>query len=274
MANRALRPPGVEPLRTTSWWQHAVTIARFTLLECARMRLLGTVALTVAALVLASLLVEQVAIAESTRVRTVLFASSCRFATVALLCQYIIASVVRELNDAGIQFVLTLPTPRSALYIGKLAAFCTMALLIALVTGIAAMGAADAQRAAVWGALLCAELSLMAGVALFCALGTRQSLSAMLLCGSFYLVGRGIAGFERLMATHLESDLDAFTRLGSIAIQILAAVLPDLSRFARAEWLADASPGLADLTAAAAQTAIYLALTASAGIHDLKRRIF
>jgi len=274
MAIRAPHPSGPGALRTPSWWQHAATIVRYTLLEGARMRLLGTIALTLAALVLASLLVEQVAIAESARVRAVLFAASCRIATIALLCQYIIASVVRERNDAGIQFVLTLPTPRSALYAGKLAAFCTMSLIIALLAGIAAIGAADAQRAAVWCALLFAESSLMAGVALFCALGSRQPLTATLLCASFYLLGRGIAGFERLMAARLESDHDAFTHLGSIAVQILAAVLPDLSRFARAEWLADASPTPAELTATAAQTAIYLALSASAGIHDLKRRIF
>ena len=87
-----------------------------------------------------------------------------------------------------------------------------------------------------------------------------------------YLLARGIAGFERLTASRLSPDDGAFAQVGSIAVQLLASVLPDLSHFARAEWLADTAAAPADLAAAAMQTAITLVLTAAAGIHDLKRR--
>lgn len=268
----ALHSRDLDVRTTPSWWQHVWTIARFTLLEGARTRLAWTIALTLVTLAVASFLVEQIAIAESARVRAVFLASTCRFAVVALLCQYIVASVMRELNDAAVQFALALPTPGSAFYIGKLAAFCVMSLVVATLTGAAAIGAADTQRIATWCALLFGELSLMAGVALFCALGTRQSLLATLLCGSLYLLARGITGFERLTASRLSPDDGAFAQVGSIAVQLLASVLPDLSHFARAEWLADTAAAPADLAAAAMQTAITLVLTAAAGIHDLKRR--
>lgn len=268
----ALHSRDLDVRTTPSWWQHVWTIARFTLLEGARTRLAWTIALTLVTLAVASFLVERIAIADSARVRMVFLASTCRFAVVALLCQYIIASVMRELNDAAVQFALALPTPGSAIYIGKLAAFCVMSLVVATLTGAAAIGAADAQRIATWCALLFGELSLMAGVALFCALGTRQFLLATLLCGSVYLLARGIAGFEQLTASRLRPDDGAFAQVGSIAVQLLGSVLPDLSRFARAEWLADTAAGPSDLGAAAMQTAITLVLTAAAGIHDLKRR--
>jgi len=173
-----------------------------------------------------------------------------------------------------VQFALAVSMPRGAFYLGKMLAFCTIAAMVAALAGAALLGSADPARIAGWTALLIMELSIVTAVALFCALGTRQALPAMLLCGGFYCLARTVAALERLTAAPIESHDGAFALLCSVCVRIMSLVLPDLSHFANTTWLVDRQAGGEALRAAALQTLIYLALAGSAGIHDLKRRDF
>ncbi|MCC7546921.1 MAG: hypothetical protein IT532_04070 [Burkholderiales bacterium] len=254
------------------WSRQACTVARFTLLESARARLAWTVGATLLGLSVCALLVEQLAITEGWRLRAVFLAASARLVMVALLCQHVIVSVVREFNDGAVSFALSLPVTRSAFYSGKLLGFSVLALLTALLTAGTLAFLVEPERLAFWCALLAAELSLMVGVALFCAMGTQHALLATLLCAGFYVLARSTAVLESLVAQRLEFDDTTFTHAVSGLVHVLAYVLPDLSRFARTEWLADVRAGGAHVAAAAIRTAVYLVLTACAGIHDLERR--
>ncbi len=260
--------------QASMWRRHAYTIARFTLLESLRTQLAWMVACTLLAVVIGALLLEQVAITESARIRSVFLAAACRLSMTVLLCQYVVASVVREFNDQAIALVLSLSVHRSALYAGKLAGFCSIALGIVVLTGAILAVGGETQRLPAWCALLFAELSLMAGVALFCAFGTRHALSATLLCAGFYVIARSMAALERLTDAQLAFEDSAFDRVAHLAVQILSRILPDLSAFARSEWLADATPPTHAVIVALVQSALYLVFTAAAGIHDLKRRSF
>jgi len=270
-ASRCARLP--EPV-APAWTQHVLTIARFTLLEAVRTRFPWIAAGTLLAIALSGCALEQIALTDSARVRVVFLAAACRVATVVLMCQYVVACVVRELDDQAVRFVLALSVPRSALYAGKLLGFCGVALAAVALTGLLLAPQVDAQRLLPWCVLLFAELGLMTGVALFCAFGTRQAVTASLACAAVYVVSRSLAGLERLGADPVELGDNVIGHGVHLAIRALSMLLPDLSRFARSQWLADAAAAPLDLAGAAMQSALYLLLTAAAGIHDLERRDF
>ena len=97
-----------------------LAIAQFTLLEALRTRLLWLVLAALGSLVLASLFVQQLAIAETVRVQTGFLAASVRLAVVFVLCLHVASSMAREFNDKGIELLLSLDLPRAGYFFGKL----------------------------------------------------------------------------------------------------------------------------------------------------------
>jgi hypothetical protein len=62
------------------------------------------------------------------------------------------------------------------------------------------------------------------------------------------------------------------TQVTGWLVDALALLLPDLSRFTGTGWLLDGTGSAAVLAYVAAQTVIYSALLASAGLFDLHRK--
>ena len=89
---------------------------------------------------------------------------------------------------------------------------------------------------------------------------------------AFYVLARAISAF-RLIAESPLLPQDSFAQevIGWF-MEALAFVLPSLDRFTRSEWLMYGEAGWADLGPVLAQSAIYLALLASAALFDLYRR--
>src|SRR5713226_10038081 len=89
------------------------SLARATLLEAVRNRLLWlAVVVVVIAFGLAQFL-NQVAITESREIQTALLAAALRVAAVFIVAVFVITSMVRESNDKVTELLLSLPAPRS-----------------------------------------------------------------------------------------------------------------------------------------------------------------
>ena len=76
--------------------QQIVTLARFTLLEALRTRLVWLYLVALALIFGAAFFLQQLAITESARVQIVFSASATRLVSVFVLSLYILTSVVRE----------------------------------------------------------------------------------------------------------------------------------------------------------------------------------
>ncbi len=111
-----------------------LAIAQFTLLEAVRTRLLWLVLAALGGLLLASLFVQQLAIAESARVQTGFLAAGARLAVVFVLCLHVASSMAREFNDKGVELLLSLDLPRAGYYLGKLSGYVALALVVAIAT--------------------------------------------------------------------------------------------------------------------------------------------
>jgi ABC-type transport system involved in multi-copper enzyme maturation permease subunit len=266
-----------------------LAIGRFTLLEAVRTRLLWLVLAALGGLLLASVFVQQLAIAESARVQTGFLASGTRLAMVFVLCLYVASSMAREFNDKGVELLLSLDLPRAGYYLGKLAGYAGLALVVAvaatatlaipgLVTktmamaGLALHSSPLPSALPLWGMSLACELLLVASLTLFCTLTFAQIMPAVTFVAAFYMLARSIGAIRLIAGSDLLPHHDLTQRALGWMVDAMALILPDLGRFTSTAWLVNGSDGLPAAGYVLGQTAIYGVLVTLAGLFDLYRK--
>ncbi len=271
-----------------------LTIARFTLLEAVRTRLLWIVLVILALLFLGSVFVQHIAITETERMQVGFLAASARMAAVLILSLHLAGSVVREFNDKVVDLLLSLALPRAGYYLGKFLGFAGIALAIAALATLTILAVALFDMAwaklithsntgnisalvsgpalAQWGTSLALELTLVAALTLFCVITFAQIMPAISFVIAFYLLARSISAVRLLSTSQLLAPSDWNNRAIAHLVDVLGWLLPDLDRFASTAWLVDHSGALSDLYLNALQTLIYGSLLLGVGLFDLYRR--
>ena len=255
-----------------STFRKALTIARFTLLEAVRTRLLGVVVILLALLFLGSLFVQHISVTETTRMQTGFLAATARMAAVFVLSLHVAGSMVREFNDKGVDLLLSLAIPRGGYYIGKFLGFTGIAIAIAVLTTLALVALVPGQGLVLWGLSLALELTLVAALALFCVITFAQIMPAISFVIAFYLLARTISAVRLLSVSPLLAPNDWTNRAIARLVDALAWLLPDLDRFTSTAWLVDHSGTLASLGLNTLQTLVYGGLLVVAGLFDLYRK--
>jgi ABC-type transport system involved in multi-copper enzyme maturation permease subunit len=249
-----------------------LAIAQYTLHEALRTRLLWLVLFVLAALVLGSAFVAQVAITESARLQAGFLAATARVAAVFVVCLHVASSMVREFNDKGTELLLSLDLPRASYYLGKLTGYCGVALVVALVTTLALAWFTPPAGLALWGVSLACELVLIAAVTLFCVITFAQIMPAVSFVLAFYLLARSIAAIRLITGSQLLNPNAWTHKVTTFLVDALALALPDLSRFTQTAWLVNGADSPASLAPVAAQTVVYVGLLTAAGLFDLYRK--
>lgn len=116
-----------------------LTIARYTLLEALRNRLLWLLLTMALGAVGISGFLNELALTESRELQAALLGAVLRLAAVFLIATFVVTSMVREANDKGLELLMALPLPRAVYLLGKLAGFAALAVLPALLFGALAL---------------------------------------------------------------------------------------------------------------------------------------
>src|SRR5918992_2073564 len=115
----------------------AATLARAVLLEARRGGLPWLAAgCIVLALALAAFL-SQVALTESLALQAAVVAAVLRACAVFLIAAQVASSTLREINDKGLELMLSLPLSRSTHYLGRFAGYVVCGAAIAAVFALA-----------------------------------------------------------------------------------------------------------------------------------------
>jgi hypothetical protein len=247
------------------------TVARYVLIEARRSALPWLAAASMlAALGLAGFL-SQVAITEAAALQASACAALLRACAVFLVAAHVVASVVREANDKGLELALALPLSRPAWYLGKLFGFAGTGVLLAALFALPLLAWAKPSDLAAWWLALAAEAALVAAAALFFASALGQTVAAIAATLGFYLLARTISSIQAIAGSPLASDSSA----GQVArwlVDGLALLLPRLDALARGDWLLYGAPPMAEFVPPLAGLAIYFALLTAAGLFDFSRR--
>src|SRR5882762_4616448 len=168
------------------------SLARATLLEAVRNRLLWlAVVVVVIAFGLAQFL-NQVAITESREIQTALLAAPLRVAAVFIVAVFVITSMVPVLSAKVSELLLSLPAPRSAYFFGKFAGYAMLASILALPL----VPFANSQGLFFWTLSLICELLLVTAISLFCVVSFTQVVPAFAAVAGFYLLSRSMAAMQ------------------------------------------------------------------------------
>ncbi len=248
------------------------TIAFYTFLEATRNRLLWLVlAFVVIGFGLAQF-VSEIAVAESATFQSSFLAAMLRFFAVFTIALFVITSMLREFDDKGLELVLSLPIPRYHYFLGKLAGFCLLAVITAIVCGLVLLVHAPPGQVALWVFSLSCELLIITALSLLCLFTFSQVTLALSAVMAFYLLSRSIEAMQ-LMAHHPIARSSSWSqRAIEQLVDGIAFLLPDFARFTSSEWLVYHTGGWQEVAPIAGQTLVYLALLAGAALFDLYRK--
>lgn len=255
-------------------WRQTKTIAGFTALEARRGRLLRLMAATLLAAFLLSEIAAAASVTESNAIRLAFLASTLRVAAVFVVAAFIAGSIAREQADKGSEMVLSLPLPRHVYYLGKLAGFAVIAVVIVVLYALLVALHSPFTQALLWAASLLCELLIIVAFTLLCSFTFAQVPVVLSAVAAFYLLSRTMEAIRLMSRGPLVDATEPSSRLIAAIVDGIAYVLPDLGRFTPTDWLVYQSGGIGELVGIAAQTAIYVTLLVAAGLFDLYRRNF
>jgi hypothetical protein len=249
----------------------AAILARLVLLEARRGGLPWLAAGSIAVGLALAAFLSQVALTESRALQVAILAALLRACAVFLVAAQVVSSVLREINEKGLELMLSLALPRSTHYLGRLAGFAASGALLAVVFAAPLLAWAPSGAVALWGLSLACETALIAAAALFFAMTLAQLVQALAATAGLYLLARSIAAIQAIASGPL-SEPSLPSELARIVVSGVALLLPPLDAVTRTEWLLYGAPGPGAYSAALAGLVIYAAVLVAAGLFDFHRR--
>ena len=248
-----------------------LTIARFTLLEALRHHLLIMMIAVVAGLFGLAEFLGELSITETRQVQASVTASLLRVLCISVTCLFVISSVLKELNDKGLEMILSLPLSRGAYLFGKIAGFAGLSLCVSILAGLPLFLYAPAVAVCCWMLSLFCEQLLMVCFSLLCLLTFANITLAFAPVMAFYLLSRSMEALRLISAGPVLAPDTVSQDFMYVVVNVLALLLPDLHAFTRSEWLVYGIDFTA-MRAVLIQTLIYLPVLLSAGLFDLYRK--
>jgi ABC-type transport system involved in multi-copper enzyme maturation permease subunit len=246
------------------------TLARVTLLEAIRNRLLWLTLILVAAAFGLAQFLNQVAIAETREIQSALLAAPLRIGAVFIVAAFVITSMTRESSDKVSELLLSLPAPRSHYFFGRFVGFAAAGAVLALLCALPLAAFAKPLGLALWTASLVCELVIVSAISLFCVLSLGQVVPAFAAVGGFYLLSRSMSAMQVIASASLH-DQSLADRIVGAVVAFIALLLPSLDGMTQTAWLLGDIPGNAGVHVFG-QAGIYVALICSAALFDLYRK--
>jgi len=246
-------------------------LARLVLVEARRGGLPWLAAGSLALALLLAAFLSQVALTEARALQLAVIAALLRACAVFLVAVQVSTSVMREVNDKGLELMLSLPLSRASHYLGRLAGFVLIAAALALVFASPLLLWASPGVVALWAISLALEGALVAAAALFFAMTLAQPVPAIAATAGLYLLARSMAAIQAIAAGPLV-DPSLANQAARFGVETVALLLPRLDTVTRTDWLLYGAPGATTFLAAMTVLGVYTALLAIAGLFDFHRR--
>jgi ABC-type Na+ efflux pump permease subunit len=249
----------------------AATLARTVLLEARRGGLPWLALATLGAGLGAAAFLSQVALTETAALQLAVLAALLRACAVFLIAAQVTAGTLREMQDKGLELMLSLPLSRTTHYLGRLAGYAACGVALAVLFSAALLFWVPPLPALLWGVSLALEAALVAAAALFFAMTLPSLVAAIAATAGLYLLARAMPAIQALAGAPLDAETWAGW-LAHRAVDAIAFMLPRVDAATRTEWLVYEVPSPGAYAAALGGLALYTVLLAAAGLFDFHRR--
>ena len=250
------------------------TIARMTLLEALRSRLVWVGLIAIGLAFGSAQFLTQVAMIEVAQIQVAIMAALLRATGVFIVAAFCITSLIREANDKITELLLSQPAARWEYYVGKLAGCAGVALVLAAGFSLPMMIYSSPAQVATWAASFTCELLIVAAISVFCAVSLTQATSAFAATAGFYLLGRSISTMQIIASAPIIPGDSWTNEAFRWIVDAIALVMPALDRMTLTDWVLDKPPSAADISGLFVQTLVYLILIGTATLVDLYRKSF
>src|SRR5688500_3111925 len=249
----------------------AATLVRTVLLEARRGGLPWLALATLGAGLGAAAFLSQVALTETAALQLAVLAALLRACAVFLIAAQVTAATLREIQDKGLELMLSLPLSRTTHYLGRLAGYAACGVALALLFSAALLFWVTPLPAVLWGVSLALEVALVAAAALFFAMTLPNLVAAIAATAGLYLLARAMPAVQALAGAPL--DVESWAGwLARRAVDAIAFLLPRVDAATRTEWLVYDVPSPGAYAAALSGLALYTVLLTAAGLFDFHRR--
>lgn len=255
-------------------FRHILVIARYTLLESLRNRLLW-LALTIAFIAFGlSAFIGDVAITEHKQIQISILAAMLRISGVVMLALIVVTSVLRELHDKSLELLLAMDVPRASFYFGKLAGFAVIGFLLATLFASLLLIYAEPYAVLWWGVSFWCELLLVTCLGLVMLFTFKQIPAAISAVFLFYVAARSMAAIQLMAENPIVHSTDISQQFINGFVEVLSWLLPTLHEFTRSEWLLYGANNIAELMNVLGQTLVYCVLLSAVALVDFYRKNF
>ena len=248
----------------------SANLARLVLIEARRGGLPWLAAGVILFTLCLAAFLSQVALTESRTLQLAIVASLLRAGAVFLIAVHVATSVLREINDRGLELTLSLPLPRPAVYLGRLGGYVLCAVLLALAFSALLLLWAPPAAVALWGVSLALETALMAAVTFFFAVSLAQLVPAIAAAAGLYLLARSMASIQAIADSPLAMPTVGHD-IARWGVDLVALLLPRLEAVTRTDWLLYGPPDARSYALGIGGLVVYTALATAAGLFDFQR---
>ena len=251
-----------------------LTIARYTIIESLRNRLL---LLTFLVIGISFALVEfigDLAITEHRVTQVAILAAFLRISAVVMVTLFVVSSTVRELQDKTLEMILAMPIRRGNYYLGKLIGFFYIALLVTIIFAVLLLLYADAEQVFIWMISLFLELTLVVALSLVMLFTFNQVPSALTAVFIIYGASRIVTSIFLMAKFPIIAHTSMAQKFMDSVIELMTWLLPDLHRFTQTEWLTYNTAEWAVLLPLFGQAMVYLVFLSFIALFDFYRKNF
>ncbi len=248
------------------------TIATLVALEALRTRFFAVIIILLITGFGLSIFIGQITIIETVAYQSSMLAAFLRLGAIYVVSLFVITSMVHEFSNHSIYLWLSLPLQRSSYFIGKFSGFALIALVTALLFGIALLNYVPYIQVALWSLSLFCELLIVIAVSLLCVLTFHQTVQAFSMVLGFYILARSISAIQLMAQSSLLNLHSWIDQLINSLIELLAMLLPNLENFTQSEWLVYHTGNFNNLIEILSQTIIYVILLITMSLFDFYRK--
>jgi hypothetical protein len=250
----------------------ALALARTTVLEAIRSRVLWTALGMVAMTLGLGAFLNRVALTEQGDIQSAIAAALLRAGGSFLVASFVISSMVREASDKVIELILSQPNHRAVYVLGKLLGHACVAVTTAILLSLPLLLFAPALHVMAWGTSLACELLIVAAVSLFCVLSLTQTVAAFAATAGFYVLARSMDALRAISSSQLAGEPGWTDALVRHIFDGIALLVPSLDHMTSSAWLVESPPSPGLLASILGQSAVFVALIATAALFDLYRK--
>lgn len=251
-----------------------MTIARFTIMESLRNRLL---LLTLLVIAISFTLVEfigSLTVTEHRVTQVAILAAFLRMSSVLIVTLFVVSSTIRELQDKTLEMILAMPIRRGSYYLGKLIGYIYIAAMVAVICAALLLFYADTEQVLIWMISLFLELVLVVALSLVMLFTFKQVPSALAAVFIIYGASRVVTSIFLMAKYPIIANTSVAQQFMDSFIGMLTWLLPDLHRYTQTEWLAYNTADWWTLLPLLGQTIIYLLFLSFIALFDFYRKNF